>query len=81
LRHAELRHPELRHPELPPLEQVVATPGTEVQSVKTIGVLGVLGGMSGVASGEYYRLCNERVNARLGGHAAAGRFPTASISR
>jgi len=52
-----------------------------VQSVKTIGVLGVLGGMSGVASGEYYRLCNERVNARLGGHAAAGRFPTASISR
>jgi hypothetical protein len=53
---------------LPPLEQVVATPGMEVQSVKTIGVLG---GMSGVASGEYYRLLNERVNARLGGHAAA----------
>lgn len=36
--------------------------------MKTIGVLG---GMSGVASGEYYRLLNEWVNARLGGHAAA----------
>lgn len=33
--------------------------------------IGVLGGMSSVASSEYYRLLNEGVNARLGGHAAA----------
>jgi aspartate racemase len=33
--------------------------------------IGVLGGMSSVASGEYYRLLNEGVNARLGGHSAA----------
>jgi aspartate racemase len=36
--------------------------------MKTIGVLG---GMSGVASGEYYRLINEGVNAHRGGHCAA----------
>ncbi|WP_433178583.1 aspartate/glutamate racemase family protein [Actinoallomurus sp. CA-150999] len=35
--------------------------------MKTIGLLG---GMSSVASAEYYRLLNERVNAQLGGHAA-----------
>jgi aspartate racemase len=33
--------------------------------------IGVLGGMSSVASAEYYRLLNEGVNVRLGGHAAA----------
>jgi aspartate racemase len=33
--------------------------------------IGVLGGMSSVASGEYYRLLNEGVNARLGGYSAA----------
>jgi aspartate racemase len=33
--------------------------------------IGVLGGMSSVASGDYYRLLNEGVNARLGGYAAA----------
>jgi aspartate racemase len=34
-------------------------------------IIGVLGGMSSVASGEYYRLLNEGVNAHLGGHASA----------
>ncbi len=29
--------------------------------------IGVLGGMSNQATGEYYRLINERLNARLGG--------------
>ena len=33
--------------------------------------IGVLGGMSSVASAEYYRLLNEAVNVRLGGHCAA----------
>ncbi|GAA4205636.1 aspartate/glutamate racemase family protein [Actinocatenispora rupis] len=35
--------------------------------MKTIGLLG---GLSSVATAEYYRLLNERVNARLGGHQA-----------
>ena len=30
-------------------------------------IIGVLGGMSNQATGEYYRLINERLNARLGG--------------
>ncbi|MDQ1537942.1 MAG: aspartate racemase [Actinomycetota bacterium] len=36
--------------------------------MKTIGVLG---GMSSVATGEYYRLINEGVNERQGGHTSA----------
>jgi aspartate racemase len=36
-----------------------------------VQTIGVLGGMSGVATGEYYRLLNAGVNARLGGHSSA----------
>jgi len=49
--------------------------GGEMQTIGVLGgemqTIGVLGGMSSVATGEYYRLINEGVNERLGGHASA----------